>query len=96
MSFLDFITGRQGALILERLETIMATQQQFSDALDRVNTATNSIASLLRDYVEQVKAGGMTAEQEEASLTRLNAAAEALEQMAQGPTDPVPVEPPEV
>lgn len=77
-------------------ETIMASQAQFDAAFQRINTATNTVADLLRKYAEDKRSGGMTEEQENAALKQFEQAASSLEQMGQSQQDPVPQEPPPV
>lgn len=71
----------------------MATLQDFQTALDRVNAATTTIAERIRTLEESISNMGLTAEQEQQIHTQLTGIADGLEQMAQTPENPVPVDP---
>ncbi len=72
----------------------MATVAEFEAGFQRIDVATTKIAETLRVLSGQI--GSMTTEQEEAARVRLSAVADALEALAaQGPSNPVPVDPPQ-
>lgn len=95
MTLLDFAIFAIVAWIAIRQEAIrMATQAEFAAAFERVNAATTAIATLLRELRDALASGGLTAEQEAEQLAKLGQVADALDAMAQNPTNPVPIEPP--
>ncbi len=82
-------------VVAVRQEVIrMASEAEFQAAFDRVNVATSAIAAILRDLRDKLKAGGLTAQQEDAELEKLGTVADALEAMAVEPANPVPIQPP--
>jgi septal ring factor EnvC (AmiA/AmiB activator) len=95
-SRLDALTAQQQQTN-DLLRSIMATLQQFTDALSRIDTATTAAAQVLqdiRDKVAQLEANaGIDAQQEASVLGQLDSVANALEQMGKSPDNPVPVEP---
>lgn len=92
----EAFVARHLAPIHQKLEAIMATQAEFQAAFDRINAATNQVATLLNNLRDQVSELGLDATVEAQLLSQLQGAAGALEAMAVTPTDPVPVEPPPV
>ena len=83
------------ALTRQIEEARMATEEQFAAAFERLNTATTAVANLIRQLRDDLASGGLTPEQEADKLAKLGLAADALEAMAQNPTNPVPVPVPE-
>lgn len=76
-----------------KIETIMATLQDFKDLLTRVDVATNNIAEDLKRLAAQIEAGGLS-EADEAEISEaLKLAAEKLEAVAAVTPEPAP-EPP--
>lgn len=57
----------------------MSKQEQFAAVLGRIDTATNGVADELKALKDTVKGFGLTAEQEDAILTQLEASASKLE-----------------
>lgn len=74
----------------------MDNAQQMESVLQRIDTATSAVAALLRKFIDEHAAGGMTREQEQSFITRFSNAADALENMAKSAEDPVPQDPPPV
>lgn len=72
----------------------MALSQETRAVIDRLNTATNKIAARLTKLAEQIATGGMSAADEAAAVTELNALAANLEGMGTDPDAPIPPEPP--
>jgi len=69
---------------------IMATQAEFTAALDRVFSEIAETAQLVRDLKDQLANGGLSGEEEAAVIQQLGAAADALDAI-QNPVEP-PVE----
>lgn len=67
----------------------MATQVEFTAALDRVFAEIGETAQLVRELKEQLADEGLTPEQEAEALARLEAAADALDAI-QNPVAPEP------
>jgi archaellum component FlaC len=80
--------------INQKLDKIMASQQQFETALNRIDAATTAIATQLRDLKEQLTNAGLSADVEAQVLTRLETAATQLEAVGQSVENPVPPIPP--
>lgn len=64
----------------------MAKLQDMTDALDRIDTATNEVATELTDLKKQLTNAGLPADVEDTVLARLQAAATKLEGVGK-PTD---------
>lgn len=83
--------------IQTNLGAIMATLAEFQTALSRIDTATTTAAAVLKEVRDRVAeletSAGISADDEASVLTQLDQVAAALEQMAQTPEEPVPVEP---
>lgn len=67
-------------LIINKLNTIMATQEQFQVQLDRIQASIDKLTA---------NAGGLNVSQEDATLATLTAKADALDQLA-NPAPPTP------
>ena len=76
-----------------KIESIMATLQDFKDLLTRVDAATTNIAEDLKRLAAQVEAGGLSEKDEFEISEALKLAAEKLEAVAAVNPEPV-VEPP--
>jgi hypothetical protein len=59
--------------------SIMASQEQFEAAITRIDTATDNLATELREIKEQLANQGLPTDVENTVLTRLEAAATKLE-----------------
>jgi hypothetical protein len=79
----------QGARTMETIE------QRYNAVIEKLDAATNRIGAELRDLANQVRSGGLTAEQEDAFATQLEAKAAALDLLGRDPADPVPTPAPE-
>lgn len=77
----------------QKIESIMATLQDFKDLLTRVDAATTNIAEDLKRLAAQIEAGGLSAKDEFEISEALKLAAEKLEAVAAVNPEPV-VEPP--
>lgn len=77
-----------------KLNTIMATQAQFNDVLNRIDNATNQAADAIRGLREEIRQlldnAGITGAEEDAVLGRLDTVATNLEGIAADPANPVP------
>ena len=62
-----------------KIQTIMATQEQFEAVLSRIDTATTDIAADIRSLKEPITNAGLTQEIEDMILSKLDAAATKLE-----------------
>lgn len=93
---LDALTAQQQQTN-QQLGAIMANLQQFTAALDRIDTATSNAATVLKEVREKVAKleaeQGISAADEESVLKRLDGVASALDQMGKSPENPVPVDP---
>jgi len=68
---------------------------RMNASLDRLNTASNTIASALRDALAVLKRDDATAEEEEAAIARIDGVSAFLEQaVGTNPNNPVPDVPP--
>lgn len=76
-----------------KLSKIMATLEQFEQALNRIDTATTDIANDIRQLKDEIANGGLNADNEAAILSRLDATATALEAIGASVENPVPDEP---
>jgi hypothetical protein len=100
-AFISVIINRQIERQIQPLKNqigeIMANQQQFSEVLGRIDTATTAAATVLNDIrarIAQLESNaGISAEEEASVLSKLDTVAKSLEQMAKNPENPVPVEP---
>jgi hypothetical protein len=90
--------------IISKLNTIMANEQQFKDALARIEkattdagTAATAIQARIDALTEAIKNAGLPSETEDALLAQLEGTAPNLEALAAAltamgsPTDPIPV-----
>ena len=77
-------------LIYKQNQKIMATIEQFESALNRIDTATTSIANQLRDLKDQISNQGLSADVEANVLARLETAATQLEAVGKSVENPVP------
>lgn len=80
--------------IKQKINQIMANEQQFLDILSRIDTATNNIAEDLRRIKDQL-AGGLSAEAATRIQAQLESKAVTLEGIAASTEEPVPEEPTE-
>jgi uncharacterized coiled-coil DUF342 family protein len=71
------------------------TQEQWEAVLTRIDTATTNIANQLRDLKEQLENQGLPADVEQQVFSRLETAANQLEQVGASPENPVPPTPEE-
>ena len=76
--------------IQQKMETTMATLQNFKDLLAAVDTETNRIAAKIQSLVDSLGGGGMTDAQEAEALAGLSAVADRLKTIGADPTNPVP------
>lgn len=76
--------------IIKQNNKMAATIEQFESALDRIDTATTSIATQLRDLKDQIANQGLPAELEERVLSRLETSATQLEAVGQSVENPTP------
>jgi len=77
----------------QKIQTIMATFQDFQDQLTRIGAATDNIAADLVRLADQIAKGGLTTEEETEISEALKLAAEKLEAVATVNPEPTP-EPP--
>lgn len=68
----------------------MALQQEFLDVLKRIDDATTAIGVKIQKLLDQLAAGGMTADEEASVLQQAKDEAAKLEGLAADPTNPVP------
>ena len=95
LATLEFKEQRRSSVQIRRnLETIMTTLEDFTKAMERLDAATTAIAEKLRETATSIS-DGMTLDEEEAAVARLNSLADSLEAMAQSVDDPVPLDVPE-
>lgn len=80
--------------IQQKMETLMASLQNFKDLLAGVDAETNRIAARIEELVAQIGGGGLTEAEEEEALAGLTAVAERLKTIGASSTDPIPPEPP--
>lgn len=74
-----------------KINSIMAfTKEQFDVLRDQINAATNKIAEKIADLTEQLKAGGLTPDEEAAIFADFEAVVATLEGIAADPENPVP------
>lgn len=94
MGVLRLLPWAAGLIVWQRLNVLEARiMDQFTEVLDRIDTATTEVAIEIRDLRDQLTAGGLTPAQEADVLARLGAAADRLEGIATDPDDPVPKPP---
>jgi hypothetical protein len=74
-----------------KLKRIMASLQEFEQALSRIDAATTDIADDLRKLTEDLQNAGLPASVEADVLARLNAAADRLEAIGGNVANPDPV-----
>jgi hypothetical protein len=79
---LIFLVTGYSYLIIIKLKTIMATQVQFNEALQRIDVATNNIAADLRKLKDQIEGAGLPQEVEDQVLATLEEKATKLESIA--------------
>lgn len=79
-------------LINNKLDKIMAKQEQFDAMVARLNTATNDIAADLKLLKDQIAAGTVSDE----SLAKLDADIVKLEALGASTDNPIPDPPPPV
>ena len=82
--------------IQQKMETMMATLQNFKDLLAAVDAETNRIAAKIQALVDQLSAGGMSDAEEAEALAGLSAVADRLKTIGADPSNPVPTEPPTI
>lgn len=89
LALFTFATNR----IFKLLGEIMASQNEFKDALDKVFAEIGETAQLVRDLKDQLANGGLTPEEEADVLSQLAKAADALDAIQNPPApEPPPVE----
>lgn len=81
--------SRDNYFIKLKLNSIMATQDQFNEVLNRIDSATNNIAADLRSLKDTIEGQGLSAEVEAQVLARLENAATKLEEVAASTEDEV-------
>jgi len=69
------------------------TEQQFTEVLSRIDTATTGIANKISALQEEIKGAGLPASVEESVLAKLGTIATNLEGIAKDPENPTPEEP---
>lgn len=74
----------------EKLQLIMATIEDFSAVLARIDTATNQIAADLKALKDQIAGAGLSAAVEADVLAQLDAKAKALEAIGKSTAPPTP------
>jgi len=80
--------------IEQKLDQLMAlTEQQFTEVLSRIDTATTGIANKISALQEEIKGAGLPASVEESVLAKLGTIATNLEGIAKDPENPTPEEP---
>jgi hypothetical protein len=81
------------ALLLWRMEKIMATLADFESLLAAMAAETDRIAAKIQELINLISAGGLTAEQEEQVLSGLTSARDRLASLGLDPEDPIPPDP---
>lgn len=82
--------------LLQKIDQFMAlTEQQFTQVLGRIDTATTTIATKINDLREEIKGAGLPETVEQSVLDRLGNIATTLEGLAKDPENPTPEEPAE-
>ncbi len=76
--------------IQQKLETTMATLQNFKDLLAAVDVETNRIAAKIAALVAQLEAGGMTDAEEAEVLAGLSAQVDRLKTIGADSSNPIP------
>lgn len=74
----------------KKISKIMASLEQFEQALSRIDQATSTIAERITELENEIKNLGLTSDQEEQLLARTEGLASALEAMGKSPENPVP------
>lgn len=90
VSFDDTAIMEKLNLIINNQNLIMATLEQFQNALNRIDAATTDIANDLQNLKDQIAGAGLPSELEEQVLASLENAASRLEGMAQSVENPTP------
>jgi hypothetical protein len=72
---------------------IMASLNTFTELLTAVDAETTRIGAKIQTLIDQLAAGGLSAEEEATVLAGLGAAADKLKGIGVDPADPVPVDP---
>ena len=72
--------------ITNKWRLLMATIQDFRNAIQDINLETNRISAVIIDLLDKIRGGGLTDVEEEEALASIRAAAEALK--AVGATTP--------
>jgi predicted lipoprotein len=84
--------------IANKQEQHMAVSNEMRGVIDRINTATNTIAAKLRDVQTKLEAAladaGMPAGDEASAVSELGTIATQLEGIGADPADPVPTDTP--
>ena len=68
----------------------MATAQDFSNLVTRLNTDTNALAAKIDALVAKLSDSGLSAAEETQALADLSAVADRLEVLGADPANPVP------
>lgn len=61
-----------------KLEKLMATAQQFTDALKQADDETNRISQTMTDLIAKLQSGGLSSAEEDAALASLQGLADKL------------------
>lgn len=72
---------------------IMATLTTFAELLAAIDAETTRIGVKIQTLIDQLAAGGLSAEDEATVLAGLGAAADKLKGIGVDPADPVPADP---
>jgi len=72
----------------------MARPQSWNDLLAAFDAETTRIATKIQALLDQIAAGGMTAEEETAVQADLQAQVDRLKAIGTDPTEPIPPVPP--
>lgn len=77
-------------LIQQKMETIMATAQNFKDLVVAINAETDRLAAKIQAFIDAENAGGLTPAEEEAHLADLQSVVDRLKVVGANPADPIP------
>jgi len=71
------------------------SEQQFTEVLGRIDTATSTIATKITSLQDEIKGAGLPETVEQSVLSKLGNIATTLEGLAKDPENPTPEEPTE-